>query len=267
MYITGPLAVAFWAAQLHAEECANRPLAAALEAHLAVAEGALRAADAANFELAMEEIALVLPCLADTPTPAVAARLHRIIGIQAFVRGDAERARQAFSAARVLEPDYTFPSQLYAPENDIRQMYDSMDATATASTRVPEPRDGSLVFDGTATRSRPRDRATVVQLVSENAQVASTTYVLPTQPLPPYRAIPRTRNTLFVTAGVSLLGAVATYAGAWVSRGEFERDDPSYTLDDLERLQAQTSAFLVVSGVLGATAAGTGLGALAVGER
>jgi hypothetical protein len=234
---------------------------------LKAAETALHAADPDAFQTAMEEITLLVPCLADSLSPSAAAELHRLVGVQQYSSGNAASATPAFLAARVLEPTYRFPEAEFSADHAIRKAYDSLNAGDYKDQRVPEPKSGDISFDGTVTRARPADRDTVVQFLNASKQVTQTMYLRPGQPLPTYTAVPHIRNSLLLGTAVAIVGSAACYGGAWVSHGQFEKKDPSYGLAELKSLQGAANILFGASIGFGALAVGGGTGALLVGAR
>ena len=196
-----------------------------------------------------------------------AAQLHRLTGVQEYNSGNAARAAPAFLAARVLDPSYHFPASEFSAEHPIRQNYDAENAGQFKDKKAPEPKIGSITFDGTGTRQRPVDRNTVLQLLNPSNQVTQTTYLLPDQPLPNYPAVPHLRNSLLIGSLAALAGSAACYGGAWATHASFNSDDPTYTLDKLKSYQGATNALFAASISLGAVAIGGGTGALLVGAR
>ena len=97
--------------------------------------------------------------------------------------------------------------------------------------------------------------------------MTQTVYLLPSQPLPAYAVVPHRRNTLLVVALSTAAGSAALYGASWATHSAFEAEDPSYTLEDLQSLRTTTTGLLVGSGVLGAAAVGTGIGAALIGPR
>jgi hypothetical protein len=250
-----------------AEECMSAAKSSEIAAKLAEGEAALARADADGFQFALEEVTLLLPCLGDTlPTPT-AAQLHRLTGIQSWGAGNAEAAKEAFRAARVLDPTYHFPESLFAAQHDVRAAYESIASTDYRDKAAPEPKNGLVAFDGRISKLRPADRTTVMQLLTVSQQVAQTNYLRPEQPLPLYPAIPKTRNALIVTTIASAITAGALYGAAWATRDAFDHENADYTLADLQSFRTQTDVLLVGSAAFSAVTLGTGVGIFVVGEK
>lgn len=261
------LTIALAPAKAHASDCMAASHPADVADRLKAAESALESADPDAFQGALEEVSLLVPCLAETLPSATAAQLHRLTGVQEYNAGNTAKASPAFLAARVLDPSYHFPASEFSAEHPIRTTYEAANAGQFKDKKAPEPKTGSITFDGAATRNRPADRNTVVQLLNPSSQVTQTTYLLPDQPLPTYAAVPHLRNSLLIGTVVALAGSAACYGGAWAAHGQFVADDPTYTLDQLEGYQGATNALFAASISLGVVAIGGGTGALLVGAR
>lgn len=253
-------------------ECAVGATPAEVEAQLAAAEKSFSDLDPEAFVVATDHLVLLQPCLDTVVSPALAARWHRVLALKLYGQGDEAGAAAAMRAARVLEPAFVWSDDLL-PQGPLRALYDDAAETG-ADHMVPEPKDGALAFDGTVSRLRPADRASVVQLLDATGKATATTWLLPTSPLPDYRAVPRTRNRLLVGAGVAATGALATYAGSWAARSSFQtwtpdpgEADPDASREHLASLRGTANGLATGAIVLGVVATGGAVGALVVGQR
>ena len=251
-----------WLPRAHAEEGLTRPPLDALEAQLEAAEHAYAALDVVVFTNSLDEAALLLPCVNQPMTPAVAAHFHRMEGLRLFGAGDEDAALDALRAARVLDPRYRFPEDVLPSDHALRKQYDALGVADTSTWRPPRPTHGTLAFDGLPSRLRATDRATVFQELDESGLPATTEYLYPGQPTPHYAAVPRTRNRLLAGSVGAALIAGTFYTLAWTSRAAFDDpDNTGMTLDGLESLRTQTQVFsglsvgFLVVGVAGGTSA------------
>jgi hypothetical protein len=230
-----------------------------LTERLADAEVAYAALDAEAFEQALDDAALLVPCLSDVPPREVAARMHRLDGLRLFAAGDNEGALASMQAARTLEPGYRFPDETLPADHALRVAYEALPTDEGDAVRPPQPIDGAFVFDGVAQPWRPLDRATLFQLVDGGA-VATTRMLAPEEELPAYRARPRARNRLLVGSGI-LLGLSGVFYGlAWSANDQFWSADSGATISDYESLQAQSRTYTALS----ATSLGLGVGGIAL---
>lgn len=256
------------------QDCPTTSAPSEVETRLSNAETALKTLDIEAFSLAMEETTIMLPCLDGMPAVALAAKLHRLRGIELYTAGKMDLARQALRAAKVLEPDFTFSAGTFPKGHALVDFYAAISVNNSAETRqapahigAPVPRDAKVAFDGRFTLERPSDRATVFQHLSPSEVVLTTRYLLPKDPLPTYASIPRQRNRLIIASIASGVIAGGSYALGWQSRQQFLADDPTRTSAELESLKRRANTSFVISG-LGTTLTVVGAsGAVLIGPR
>ncbi len=249
--------------------CAQPSSSVDLETQLGSAESAWIAMDERGLQDALNTIAVhTLPCLAEVPKQSLAARYHRMTAFERFLSDDAISARSSLQAARNVEPTYAFSDELLPSSVPLRQVWEELEPFE-ATSRVPEPRDGALVFDGTPGRLRPTEVPSLAQLTAADGTILQTLALQPGDPLPQYRAIPRIRNRLLYTATGLGVAAGALYGAAWASRTSVVNgsQNPNATLSDLESSQAQITGLFVGSVAAGAGTVGFLVGAASVGER
>jgi hypothetical protein len=181
--------------------------------------------------------------------------------------GNDDGAAQSMRAARRADPALAVPDWFPA-SHPLRAALEAGGTTA-ASRKVPEPRSGSLAFDGLGGRFRPADLPTVVQLFDESGRAIATDYLGPRDPLPAYAAVPRLRTTLVVSASASGAVAMGLLAASVASRGALfdAAADRRTDAAQLDHLRATTNLFAL--GGAGAVALTLGLatGAWTVGSR
>jgi len=251
----------------HAQDCpaANNP--EQIEARLHTAQDALKSLESEAFSLAMEEISLMLPCLDAQPDPALTAELHRLRGIELYASGKADAANHAFLASKVLAPEYAFPQDMFSEGHALIDLWTNITPTGAAHTRAPVPKKSTVSFDGTLTRDRPSDRATLFQHLTLEGEVQTTQYLMPKDSLPTYASVPRQRNRLIAASIATTLAAGTSYAVAWQARQNFMKDDGSRTRKELERLRRKVNTSFISAGVCAAlTTAGFGA-AIVIGPR
>jgi hypothetical protein len=265
-----------------ADPCAERYPTARLDEKLDEGERAFADLDDETFLRAVDEAALINRCLDGLISPALAARLHWLNGIQLYLRNDHQRSAASLSGARGLETAWALPESVLPKDHELRAIFDAQPAAAQVE-QAPEPAQGQLYFDGRASMARPIDRATVFQLVLADQQVETTAYVFPGDGLPAYAtrrrnpdrssagtAAPRERRRLanpwlLTGAGLSAGGAVGSWLVARKAESDFKTYDPDFTLDDLDRLQGRANAGGATATGLGVAAVGLGVSAFFVG--
>ncbi|MCB9678736.1 MAG: hypothetical protein H6737_26775 [Alphaproteobacteria bacterium] len=265
--------IAIWTglllASAHAIECVKPVSPAELDEALAKAETEYVDLNEIGFRDRVNEAAgLLLPCLADPLPLETVAHHHRVMAMHLLMIGDEPGALKAVEAAKVAQPDYAFPDELLPADHPVRAHYDAY-APEVATRTVPEPRSGSIAFDGANSRKRPKTHPTIAQLFDPQGLAQSTTYLGPRDPLPPYRAIPRQRNMLIVGSGASLAVSGLMYGLAWGQRGNLFKSaqDQSLSADVLDGKRARTNALTFTSGAFFGIAVGAGVGAALIGER
>lgn len=167
-----------------AEECPSPTTTAGLQALAEKAEWAFGSADLDAFQGATRDLVLGLPCLVDEVPRPLAARLHRLSGLDRFVQGDRAGAAQAFAAARLAQPDYRFPESLVAAGNPLLGFYEAQDTARTDVLDLPRWSGGYFQLDGRTATERPTGWPVLFQALSESGQVLSTAYLWPMEALP-----------------------------------------------------------------------------------
>lgn len=119
-----------------------------LAAVVAAAETAFRELEMVAFEARVVEANGILPCVDAVLSPALAAAFHRMEGIAAFSRRDLKVAEEAFAAARLVDPDYIFPTDLIGPDHPILSHYIRRDLSALPVRDLPLPPDTAIWVDG-----------------------------------------------------------------------------------------------------------------------
>jgi hypothetical protein len=232
-------------------------------------EAAYADLDEAGFRDGVNEIAgLMLPCMGEALDPAVTARYHRLMALRLHEIGDTVNAELSVIAARTVAPDSEFDVAMVPDDHPLRGFW-SGNQPDDETRKVPEPRYGSLAFDGVIGRDRPKSRPTVAQVFDDTGVAQSTNYLGPREPLPIYSAVPRQRNILIGCTAGAAVGSGITYGMAWGARGSvFEQAaDPQALSGDLDSARASTNLLSLVSGGLLGVAMGCGTGALVIGER
>ena len=225
--------------------------------------------DDAGFRDRFNELAgIVLPCTGDLVPPPLAARYHRLMAIHLYGLGARDGAVASIRAARWAAEGDALPADLLAPTHELAQAA-AADPDPPKTQRVPEPRAGSIAFDGLNGRDRPVGVPTLVQVFDESGQAVVTDYIGPRDPLPEYRAVPRRRN-LLVGVGVGAgAGAVAAFAGSFVARENMYTlaADPAVGREPLDQALNRTNLLATLGGVGLAVSVGAGTAAFLVGSR
>lgn len=244
-----------------------------LVALLEDAQQALAAGDLTTFRGVTDRVRLAVPCLEEEVPRHEAARIHRFQGLRSAADGDAERAAQAFAAARSIEPKYVFPASLLPPDSPLLAQYEATNPNRGDVELVPPPLEGRIQMDGRMSLERPTEWPTVLQLFDAEGAVDATSYLHPGEPMPVYEPLPedrwdevgyptaggnaRLRTGAIAGAAVSgiatglLLGLAGSSRTAWSEAG---------TLAEANAAQKRTNTFSTASAVTGALTVGFGVG-------
>ncbi len=250
-----------------AQDCPTPHTPQQVQTRLEGAEQALGALDIDSFSLAMVDVGLMVPCLTAPPDPALAAHLHRMRGIELYTAGQTDPAHMALRAAKVLVPEYRFPTDLFPEGHAMPDLWKGIGVEDPAHVRAPLPRHGQVGFDGTPSRDRPSDRATVFQELEPDGRVRTTRYLLPKDALPTYPSIPRQRNRLIAASIAAGVAAGASYALGWHGRQQFMKDDPDRTREDLTATRERVNTRFVIAGVCATLTTAGVAAAFLVGPR
>jgi len=236
---------------------------------MADAERAYAALDEVGFRDRTNALTgILLPCVADPLPPDLVSRHHRLMAMQLAMVGDEPGSIAAIEASKAVHETESLPASLLPAAHPLRDAYEAFEASPS-TRRVPEPRSGSITFDGTNTRSRPRHHPTVVQFFDGRGVSVQTRYLAPGDPLPPYRAIPRKRNALLATSIASFVLAGGTYAAALAQKGDLlsTASDLEISADQLRSKRDRANTLTITSGALLSFGGATAVVALAIGER
>ena len=250
-------------------ECTEPVQQSAMVTAMDEAEQAYANLDEDGFRDGVNEIAgLMLPCIGEALDPTVTARYHRLMALRLHEIGDEDNASGSVLAARTVAPDAPFDEALVPSNHALRSLWEASPPDEETK-KVPEPRYGSLAFDGEIGRDRPKNRPTVAQVFDDTGVAQTTLYLGAREPLPSYAAVPRRRNMLIGCAAGAGVGAGVTYGLSWSNRSRmFNQAAIQDTSDvDLDGLLVSTNVMSLLSTSLVAVTAGCGTGAVLVGER
>jgi len=250
-------------------DCAEPITMEELNGGLAIAESAYTELDDVKFRDSVNELAgIMLPCVGQAVPTELAARYHRVMAIHLFTIGDEENADLSLLAAKGAEPEFKFDDELLPPNHALRKNWSGLEVSEAARV-VPEPRLGSVSFDGRNGRKRPIEHPTIAQIFDESGLAQSTHYLAPRESLPMYAAIPRKRNLLISCAGGAFALSATTYGLAWKANGKVfsQASNPNIKPAEIDSARASANALSFLSGALLGVSAGCGTGAGVIGQR
>jgi len=252
------------------------------------AQAAFAATRVEAFVAAAASLATLLPCLIEPIEPAVAAEVHRVLGLSAFIERRSLPAEQAFAAARSVEPGYSWPEDLVPWGHPILSVYQALPLEAGRYATLPAPPAGWVYLDGRPSEPRPLDWPAILQVSDADGAIQLTAYLWPDQPLPaygdiaavlpaagasraeepiPHVVVPATSTTVrrgprgwaLATAGGAAVASGALYFLAARSASAYW--DPDTPTGDLPALRGRTNGLVLASTGAGAIALGTGVAA------
>jgi len=236
------------------------------------------AADLQGFMDTTSNLESLLPCLQEPLPRNVAANVHRMMGLRAFVDRKPDKSESAFGAARVIEPSYRFPETMIPPGHPIMTNYEALDIAEVPTKVVPDPEGGYFQFDGRPGTERPVNLPTVAQLFNGDGAVEVTAYLWPAEGMFDYTVgtpasapgtiiidpTPKGPNLpLAIASGGAAVTAGVMYGIAASAASKFNSPGTPYA--DGPKLQTQTNTFLLASGGAGVIAVGLGVGAVVAG--
>lgn len=189
------------------------------------AESAYVERDKVAFMAAMERNDATLACLEDPATSGIAASLHRMVGLRAFLEREDEDAALAFAAARTLQPAYTFPRTVVPEQHPVQELYTRHDPSAGTTMVLAPTSDGHLRFDGHRAELRSTSFPQLFQHMDATGAVTTTVYLWPGQPTPDYPVGKSPENALPSPMAEAVQKPVALYVEfeGGISKGSLAR--------------------------------------------
>lgn len=170
-----------------AQDCATPSSAAVLALDLGRLERAYDGMDPTTVQAVARDVRGYLPCLAEPVDRALAGRLHRAFGLQAWLdrnTAGVTPARLFFAAARDVDSDYTFPPDLVGPDDPEQREYIAFALGAGRREKVTIPSGWEFRVDGRPDAERPLDWPTLVQWLDADGRLVLSRYLLPADPTP-----------------------------------------------------------------------------------
>ncbi len=254
------LAATLWGAVAHAD-CPEPASAVRIEETTARATEALSRADADAYRAAHDEATALIPCLDALVPVDLAAAIHRMGGVRAFLDRDLERAHVRFASARMLDPNYEWPDELLPPSHPIRSAYVEVALTGMRFDVPVSPRRGIVATDGRIGQGRLEGLPTIFQLINNDGTPADSRVLEPMEPYPEYAGQQKRRIRVTSIAAVgAVVGAGLFYYAAADARGTY--NDLSTPYSELDGHRTRVVAFSLTSGILLGAGAGAGIAAV-----
>ena len=139
---------------------------------------AFEAMDAAAFEDVVRQIRESVSCPDAAVDGVVAARLHLLMALDAYIRQDPERAQAGFRAVLASDPSFVPSSSLAPRGNELRDLWYAASKDEPGPTAdLAKPTVGSFYVDGLPATARPSDRPFVLQWIDEEGRVRWSDYL------------------------------------------------------------------------------------------
>jgi len=270
--------------------CPELTLGSSLRSAAERAEEAFGATKVTEFQAAIAELDGLVPCLMEPVDPELAALVHRMKGLGAFIERDQDRAREAFAAARVLEPEYAWPETLIPWGHPLLGVYQALEVENAAFETANTPAAGWVYMDGRPSEPRPLEWPAILQVSDAEGAVQLSAYLWPGDPLPDYgveavvELMPSTvpsevqqpvipssvaatsttvrtgpRGWMLASAGGAAVASGVLYALAARSGDQYWDSATPYA--DLEASRSRTNGLVLASAGAAGLALGTGVGA------
>jgi len=205
--------------------------------------------DESGFRRSFGEARGLVACLGEPVSPALAARLHRLAMLSAFMDGDEAGAAVEAAAARRIDPALTLDFVAIPPEHPMRKIWGRLSPTACGPSPLPRLGIDAWLWDGTPVTSYPPCLPGILQDAAPDGRVGTTWWLAAGDTLPrPSDAAVRQRHPsrgLVWGAAGALAASAASYALELQAHRDF-MDDPGSPAD-LEGLAARNNAFFLTS--------------------
>lgn len=250
--------------------CESGTTADAISASVGQAQLAMASYDEDAFAAAAARVTNAVPCLTQVATPLDAAVIHGFVGLEAFVEGRTDEAKLAFASAHAASSAYTVPAAIAPPGGPLSALLVEAYALPPAEPTVLPAFDGIIYVDGARSSGLlyPKDRPSLIQLVTSEGTVKRTVYHKPGESLPLWEAprtgfavvLPRVREKPSTPLGIAAGGAAVAAGSLYVVGGIWHEQYTSGAApyEDLDALETRTNVALASSLVLGAAAVGLG---------
>lgn len=223
------------------------------------AEDAFTSMDRAAFDAAVVNGRTSLDCLTDGLVPTACADWHRVLALEAFLRGDSADVVVAFQAMSSILPGYELSPVIAPPGHELRKLYEESQLVATHGTvELEAPAEGWIAIDGHRGNTAPTGCPFVFQRFANDGSVLQTKYVdvaapLPIYPIvtstlvPPSPAAPR-RNKALIGTGIAL-GVVsgAVYGLSAVTRDSYDEAVEVEDEDQIRAMHTATNGLVIAS--------------------
>ncbi|MBI4592303.1 hypothetical protein HY733_02545 [Candidatus Uhrbacteria bacterium] len=226
----------------------------------------------------------ILPCVQESLTKEDAAAFHRLMAMESFISGNYTRAKQELHASLLLQPGYTFPSDVAQEGHPLLILYKQAETLPDGDgEKIYPPPGGYVLVGGVRNAARYKETPVIIQVyqsVDGVETLRETRYVQPGEATPNWSgnafgltaqdlginlddfrrpSIFRDPRPWYVGAGITALASGVFYGIAMHEKDLFL--DPSTSDEDLEGHASRANSLGTASVITGGTAlVFTGLG-------
>ena len=144
----------------------------------------------------MNRIDGMVECLGSVLSPGVAASVHRVHALRAFLAGDDAATTDSFVSARAIQGEVDLPDSVAPAGGPVDGLWQGADpARASARTAITAPAGAKVWVDGSASTTRPEDVPSVVQVGRATNDVVWTSVAGPG-----WSGVPSSLSSEFVVA-------------------------------------------------------------------
>lgn len=218
----------------------------------------------------------VLPCVGETLTKQDAAAFHRLMAMEAFIASDYIRAKRELHASLLLQPGYTFPSEVAVEGHPLLALYTQAETlTDGDGEKIYPPVNGYVLVGSVRNAARYSLTPVIIQVFTVDGEVEilrETRYVQPGEATPNWSgnafgltaediginlddlrhpSILKDPRPWYVAAGVTAIASGALYGVAMYEKSLYQDPmTPDDQFSDLEsRANSLGAASLITGGV------------------
>lgn len=177
--------IALWVSVASAQDCAEAVSVESLSAKIDEAMLAFASMDEDGFLSNAAQVRGDVSCLKVVIPTAKAASLHRMNGLEAFVKGDTQAAEDAFAAALALEPEYALSAKLAPKGGKLDLLYQAAKVRARQPKLFSLPSGYTAWVDGIAAPARDDAFPVVLQVGKSPTNLVYSAWLASHEPFMP----------------------------------------------------------------------------------
>ncbi len=219
----------------------------------------------------------IMPCVVEPLTKEDAAAFHRLMAMEAFIAEDYIRAKQELHASLLLQPGYTFPTNVAADGHPLLALYKEAQTLGDGEgEKIYPPPDGYVLVGGVRNAARYSLTPVIIQVFSVEDGVETlreTRYVQPGEATPNWsgnafgltakdigidleslqrKPVLQDPRPWYIGAGVTAIASGLLYGIAMSEKAHYQ--DPSTADVDLQGFASRANSLGTASLITGGTA-------------